>query len=90
MLVLSRAVGESVVIEDVNLCLVRTTSQYAEVSLTKLSGGKSVVVTLPLQKKVDICYDVEAVFVATNGEKARLGFEYPNGVSVLRREFWGA
>ena len=87
MFVLSREIGESVLIEDVDVRLIRMTPRYAEVSLAKLTGGAPVVVTLPLQKKVHICYDVQAVFVSTKGDMARLGFEYPADISIVRREF---
>ena len=88
MFVLSREIGESVIVEDVALTLVRIGEQYVEVSLVKMTGGKSTVLTLPRHQPVDICYDVQVVFVAAENSKARLGIEYPPEVSITRREFW--
>ena len=90
MFVLSREVGQSVVIEDVAVTLVRIGEAYVEVSLVKMAGGKSLVVTLPYQQPKDICYNVQVVFVAVTGMKARLGFEAPPEVAITRREFWDA
>ena len=47
MLVLSRELGDSVIIEDVRVTVVRIGPKYAEVSLVKLAGGKPVELILP-------------------------------------------
>lgn len=86
MLVLSREIGESLVIEDVALTLVTVGGRYAEVSLVKLAGGKTIVVALPYGEYVDICYDARVVLIRAEGTKARLGFEAPEGVLIRRRE----
>ena len=84
MLVLSRQVGESVIIEDVTLTLTRVGDGYVEVSLTKVSGGEKTVLTLPHDERVSICYDVEVIFVAAMGTKVRFGFEFPPKVTIIR------
>ncbi len=87
MLVLSREIGESVVIEDVVLTLVSVSEKYVEVSLVKMSGGKVTMATLPHDQTVEICYDVEVVVVNTKGPKVRLGFETPDDLTIRRGEF---
>lgn len=87
MLVLSRKIGESVIIEDVALTLARVGDGYVEVSLAKTTGGKMTVLTLPHHERVAICYNVEVIFVEATGEKARFGFEYPPEVTITRQEF---
>jgi len=90
MLILSREVGEAVIIEDVALTLVRIGENYVEVSLVKTTGGRPVVLTLPHHQYINVCYNAQAVFVATKGTQARLGFEAPPDVAIRRREFWNA
>ena len=90
MLVLSRELGESVVIEDVRLTVLRIDSAYAEVSLAKVAGGKPVVLTLPRHEYVQACYDVRIVFIQVNGPKVRLGFDAPREVHISRSEYWDA
>lgn len=85
MLILSREVGESVIIEDVALTLVRFGAKSAEVSFVKLAGGKSVILQLPHHQARDVCYDVQVVFVGAKGTKVRLGFEAPPHVTITRR-----
>ena len=86
MLVLSREIGESVVIEDVALTVIRTSDEYVEVSLAKISGGRSTIVTLPQHEYVEIGYEVQIVFIATKDSKVRLGFEAPPETRICRQE----
>ena len=86
MLVLSREPGESIVIEDVLFTLIRVSEQYLEASLVKMAGGKSTTLTLPQNEGVDICYDVQVVFISAKGTNVRLGFEIPDHVTITRRE----
>ena len=88
MLILSREIGEAVVINDVVVTVVRIDDDYLEISLVKATGGKSRVAVLPRQQSVDICYDAQVVFVGAKGTKARLGFEVPVEVTIQRREMW--
>lgn len=87
MLILSREIGQSVIIADVTLTLVSVGERYVEIRLAKISGGKSILFTLLPQQYVDICYNVQVVFVAAKGAKARLGFECPPEVAINRAEF---
>ena len=87
MYVLSRRVGESVIIEEVALTLARLGDGYAEISLAKIAGGSKTILTLTHQERKAICYDVELVLVAVKDDRARFGFEYPPEVTITRKEF---
>ena len=87
MLVLSREVGESVLIEDVLGTVVRASSDSIDMSFVKKNGGRNVLVTFRRNQVVEICYNVQAVLIRSDGKSARLGFEYPkNDVHVSRAE----
>jgi sRNA-binding carbon storage regulator CsrA len=88
MLLLSRTAGQAVVIEDVELTVVRVAPEYIEICLRKLTGGKAAVLTVPHNRGVEICYDVQLVFVATDGVLARIGFEAAENIRIARKEFW--
>jgi sRNA-binding carbon storage regulator CsrA len=88
MLVQSREIGQAIVIEDVLVTLITVAPHYAEVALQKLSGGKSLVVTLPHNESVDACYDTKLVYIQSFGQKARLGIDVPPGIRVHRKEVW--
>jgi sRNA-binding carbon storage regulator CsrA len=88
MLLLSRTAGQAVVIEDVELTVVRIAPEYIELCLRKMTGGKATVLTVPHNRRVEICYDVQLVFVTTDGVKARIGFEAPENIHIARKEFW--
>ncbi|HUG18843.1 MAG TPA: hypothetical protein VMM56_07675 [Planctomycetaceae bacterium] len=87
MLVLSREIGQSIVIEDVLLTLLRIDEEYVEFSLTKLTGGKPKIVTLPHREQIEICYEVQVALIQIKGSRARFGFEYPPEVEITRHEF---
>jgi len=86
MLVLSRQVGETVVIEDVVVTVIRVAEGYVEASLAKMSGGKATIVTLPQNEYVDICYEARVVYLFAKGPKVRLGFELPRWTAIRRGE----
>lgn len=86
MLVLTREVGQAFVIEDVAVTLVSANTEYAEVSLQKLSGGQAVIATLPKNQGVAACYDSELIFIKLSGEKARLGIQAPRHLHISRKE----
>ncbi len=88
VLVLSREIGQAVLIEDVVVTLVAATAEYAEVSLQKLSGGKTVIATLPKQQCVDACYDTQLVYIEGKGKKVRLGIEAAADLFIQRKEVW--
>ncbi len=90
MLVLSRKVGEAIIIEDVVLTLARVADGYVEVSLRKKTGGRPTVLALPHHQRIDICYSVEAVFIDATSAGARLGFEHPAEVTLRRLESSGS
>lgn len=84
MLILSREIGESFLIEDVVVTLVRVDGRYAEVALRKSSGGKPRLLTLRRDDLVTVCYDAQLVLVALSGSKARFGIESPDEIEVRR------
>lgn len=95
MLVLSRKPGESVVIDDVLFTFVRASATHATATLQKLSGGRITEVELPIDQYVDACYDTRIIFIASriifiasrdHGSRGRFGFEYPDGISIHRKE----
>lgn len=88
MLVLSREIGQAIVIDDVVITVVRVTPEYAEITLQKVTGGKKVIATLPLNEYVDACYNTQIVFITSRGNKARFGVEAPADLPIYRYEVW--
>jgi sRNA-binding carbon storage regulator CsrA len=86
MLVLSREVGEAIIIEDVVLTLAQVADGYVDVSLRKTTGGRRIVLALPHHQRIEICYGVEAVFIDATSAGARLGFDHPPEVTISRLE----
>ena len=88
MLVMSREIGQALVIEDVVVTLDAFDDQHADITLQKVAGGKSISLTLNLNEFVDACYDTRIVLIATRDTKARLGIEAPKNVPIHRKEIW--
>ncbi|MEX1095822.1 MAG: carbon storage regulator [Planctomycetales bacterium] len=86
MLVLSREIGTSIVIEDVRVTLVRVGPEHCEVALEKLAGGTRRIATLPRDESVEVCYGARLVFIGASGTKARLAIDAPREVHVARHE----
>ena len=85
MLVLSRKIGESVIVEDVRVMVV-SIEPTVEVVLQKVAGGEEVRAVLPHDQYVDACYDTQLIHIESRSEKVRLGIEAPEGIRVHREE----
>ena len=86
MLVLTREIGQSVIIEDVRVTVIRFGSDFAELSFAKITGGEAKIVTMSRNESVDACYDVRITFVQGTRAKLRLGFEAPREVHIHRED----
>lgn len=86
MLILSREIGQAIVIDDVVVTVIRVGGRSAEVSLQKLTGGKRVVATLLRDEPVDACYNTRLLFIESRGPKVRLGIDAPDGIEIRRQE----
>jgi sRNA-binding carbon storage regulator CsrA len=100
MLVLSRRVNEAVVLADrLIVTVVRLLPESVELILQEATGGPSTFLKLGRQECVDLglgtrltLVEVRMITVCAGttcgGPKARLGFEAPPTISVVRKEVW--
>ncbi len=86
MLVHSREPGQSLLIEDVRLTVIRATPDDVDVSLRKVTGGPPRHVTLRRGTPVDACYDVRITYVTRSDTRVRLGIDAPRELSITREE----
>lgn len=86
MLVVTRSVGESLLIEDVQLTVIQMQENTITFSMQKLTGGRETIVHLQRHQIVEVCYNVKFQLVRVAGSRARLGLEVPPGVNVQRLE----
>ncbi|WP_417847231.1 hypothetical protein [Thalassoglobus sp.] len=86
MLVLTRVVGQSMLIEDVQLRLEYADARSIIFSLEKLSGGRETKVRIQRHQIVDLCYNVKLQLISVEGQSARIGLEHPPSVSIQRFE----
>jgi hypothetical protein len=90
MLVLSRRLGESVVIDDEAIATVAVIGRdFIELSLTRLDGSVLGIATIGTKDLTPVYAGVRGVVVRTETDRARLGFEGHPGSRIDRREFWG-
>lgn len=83
MLVVSREVGESLVVVGRMLLTVAVAGRhFVDLSLSDLCGRQLRVVTLPKSATVPVAHGIRGVFIEAVGSRVRLGFEYPGGVSI--------
>ncbi len=82
MLVLTRDVGESLLIDDVQLKLVYTDQSSIIFSMEKLTGGRETKVRVQRHQIVNVCYDVKFQLISVEGSTARLGLEHPESVTI--------
>jgi len=89
MLVLSRRLGESLVINDqLVLTVAFLAEDYAELSLINFSGSLLGTFTARVNEKLRLTDDIEVVAVRFEGGKVRLGVEGPADCTFDRGEFW--
>lgn len=82
MLILTRDVGQSLLIEDVQLNLIYAEPRSIIFSMEKLTGGRETKVSMHRHQIVDVCYNVRFQLISVTGQTARLALEFPETVSV--------
>jgi sRNA-binding carbon storage regulator CsrA len=94
MLVLKRAVGQSLVVgEDWLLTLAHVEKGVAQVNLARLQNQDQVnAIALPQAQRVEVLPDVHVMFVEPLSDcaGARLGLEMPRDLSIHRKEVFDA
>jgi sRNA-binding carbon storage regulator CsrA len=89
MLVLSRRLGESLVINDqLVLTVAFLANESVELSLISVGGSLLGTFTARKNEKLPLTDDIEVVVVRFEGDKVRLGVEGPLGSMFHRGEFW--
>ena len=90
MLILTRRVGESIVIDGrVLVTVVVIGADFVDLSIADRCERSTRIVTLADRKPSEIAGGVRGTFVciADSNEEVRLGFDIPPGVTVEREEF---
>ncbi|MEW4488865.1 hypothetical protein AB1L42_12335 [Thalassoglobus sp. JC818] len=87
MLVLTCDVGQSLLIEDVQLVLIYADARSIIFSMRKLSGGRETKVSLQRHQIVNVCYNVSFQLMSVSGQSANLVLEHPEEVSIQKNEF---
>lgn len=82
MLVITCDVGQSLVIEDVQLTLIYANSRSIIFSLEKLAGGRQTKVSVQRHQIVDVCYNVKFQLLSVSGQTAKLLLEPPENVQI--------
>lgn len=82
MLVLTRDIGQSLLIEDVQLRMIYADPNSMIFSMEKLAGGRETKVRLQRHQIVNVCYDVKFQLISVEGTTARLGLEHPESVTI--------
>ena len=86
MLVLSRRVHESIIVNEVIVVTVAAIPRAAvELSLATIEGGELSRLHLSKNESAIIGSGVRVTLVEATTEKVRLGIELPPGVSISRR-----
>jgi sRNA-binding carbon storage regulator CsrA len=88
MLVLSRKLGESVVINDLIITVDSFTADHSVLSLMRTNCEFLQKVTAPFHKTVEITDHVRAVMIQAEPHRVRLGFHLPPDYSIARWEVW--
>ena len=89
MLILSRKLGESVMIDnEVVVTVAVLAREFVELSLSNSEGTVSGIVTIGKKGLTLVAHGVRAVFIQNEGEKVRLGFDGPPGCRIDRSESW--
>jgi sRNA-binding carbon storage regulator CsrA len=89
MLVLSRRLGESLVINDqLVLTVALLTDDYVELSLINVGGTFLGSFTARTNQPIRVTDDIQIVAVRIEGERVRLGIEGTPGSTFHRGEFW--
>ena len=79
MLIVTRKLGESVVIADTAVTVAVLGSRSVELSLARTDGRPVASVTIGDRRLTDLVRGVQAMVLAVDRDKVRLGFESPAG-----------
>jgi len=93
MLVLSRKIGEQVVIDDRWIATIEQIDPDAvRLSLANHRGVPLGYPVAPLDARIALIRDVEVVYIRAEGEKVRLGFQCSDdseaAMRIARKEHW--
>ncbi len=88
MLVLSRQLGESVVINDLIITLDSFTDDHSVLSLMRTNCEFLRKITAPSNEFVEITDDLRAVMIRSERDRVRIGFDLPPDCSISRWEAW--
>jgi carbon storage regulator CsrA len=89
MLVLSRRLGESLVVNDqLVLTIALLAEDYVELSLINATGSFLVSFTARADESVSLTDAIQVTVIQFEGEKVRLGVEGPRDSRIDRGEFW--
>jgi sRNA-binding carbon storage regulator CsrA len=87
MLVLSRTLGQSVVIDDqITATIAVIGAKTVDVLLTNADGSRIGIVTLNPQERVQIAPDAHAILLRIEAGRIRLAIDHPTDVRVSRRD----
>ena len=87
MLVLSRALGESIIVSDrfqATVAVIGT--DYVDLGVIELNGDRRGVVTLNEHELRPIVGGVRGILIRHKQDGVRLGFEFEDGVTIQRAE----
>ncbi len=79
MLFVTRKLGESIVIGDTAVTVAVLAANSVELSLARTDGMPVATVTVGAKRLTDLVRGVQAVVLAVDREKVRLGLESPAG-----------
>lgn len=87
MLVLSRKIGESVVIDDLIVLTVAIIGEgFIDLGMAEVGGAQLGTISLDHHGLRPIVDGVKGVMVRIEGDRVRIGFDYREGVSIVRPE----
>jgi sRNA-binding carbon storage regulator CsrA len=88
LLVLSRHVGESVVINELVITVDLIADDHSILSLMRTNCEFLGMVTAPFDEYVAITGNVRVVMIQSESGKVRLGFDLPREYNISRWEAW--
>jgi sRNA-binding carbon storage regulator CsrA len=85
MLILSRRLGESLVIDgQIVVRIAVIGANFVDIGLSQVDGIPIGVVTLVQNTSTPIAQGVRGVVIELRGGRVRMGLEYPEGVAITR------
>lgn len=87
MLVISRRIQESIIVNDVLVVTVTDISDgTVELSLATIEGGVLRTLFLNREEYAPVCSGVRVCLIECSTKKVRLGIEYPPQITIARHE----